>query len=248
MQYPRPAKRRAPLTPLAASFGERFPDISYRIRHLAIAALAAALALSASISRTEELLHTTREPGRPGGTLVVALRAEPKTFNPVMAVDFPSLTVIRRLMADLIHIDRDSKKTGAALAKSWSASPDGRRFTLELRRGIRFSDGHPLDAADVLFTFRVYLDEQVAAPHRDLLIVGGKPIEVVRLDSHTLRFELAEPYAVGERLFDSIPILPRHRLEEAYREGRLSDAWGLGTPPAEIVGLGPFRLEKYVPG
>ena len=209
------------------------------------------LALSAATLPSvwgEDLLTVTGDPGKPGGTLVVALRAEPKTFNPVVAGDNPSLVVIHRLMADLIHIDRQSHLTTTALAKSWSVSSDGRRFTLELRRDLRFSDGHPLSVDDVLFTYQVYLDEKVAAPHRSLLIVGGEPIAVRKAGSHTILFELKEPYAVGERLFDSIPILPRHRLAEAFRERRLHEAWGLATTPGEIVGLGPFKLEKYLPG
>jgi peptide/nickel transport system substrate-binding protein len=53
---------------------------------------------------------------------------------------------------------------------------------------------------------------------------------------------------VGVRLFDSLAILPEHRLAEAYREGRLAEAWGLGTPPEEVVGLGPFRVRRHLPG
>ena len=52
-------------------------------------------------------------------------------------------------MADLIEINRSSQQTQPALAKSWKASPDGRTFTLQLRKGIRFSDGHPFNADDV---------------------------------------------------------------------------------------------------
>ncbi len=198
--------------------------------------------------QAEELLTTDKEVGRYGGRLVVALRAEPKTLNPVTAVDNPSRTVIRRMMADLIHINRYSQRTEPALAKSWTASRDGRCYTLQLRRGLRFSDGHPFDADDVLFTFQVYLDEQVHSPNRDLLIVGGKPIAVRKIDSQTVRFELAQPYAAAERLFDSIAILPRHLLEKAYQEGKLAQAWNLSTPPGQIAGLGPFRLKQYVPG
>ncbi len=178
----------------------------------------------------------------------MALRAEPKTFNPVATLDHPSRTVVRRLMADLIHIDRRTQETVPALAKSWSVSEDGRSYTLDLRRGIRFSDGRPFDADDVVFTFQVLLDEKISSPHRGLLIVGGEPITVNKLDSHRVRFDLAEPYAVGERLFDSIPILPRHRLEPIYRAGRLVEAWPLSSEPEEIVGLGPFRIERYLPG
>ena len=52
----------------------------------------------------------------------------------------------------------------------------------------------------------------------------------------------------AERLFDGIAILPRHLLGAAQAEGRLAKAWSLATPPAEMAGLGPFRLKSYVPG
>ena len=183
-----------------------------------------------------------------GGSLTLALRAEPKTLNPVTAVDAASREVIHRMMADLIHINRETQRTEPALAESWTASRDGRSYTLRLRRGLRFSDGHAFDASDVLFTFRVYLDPKIASPQRDLLVIGGKPIAVRQQDSHTLVFELAQPYAAAERIFDSIAILPRHLLEKAYLEGKLAEAWSLNAGPAEIAGLGPFRLKQYVPG
>lgn len=186
--------------------------------------------------------------GQRGGRLVVGLRAEPKTFNPVLARDNPSRTVIRRLVADLVHIDRVSQDTGPALAKSWTVSEDGRRFRVELRRGLRFSDGHPLDADDVVFTFQVYLDPAIGSPNRDLLVIDDKPLAVRRVDAHTVELELGGPYAVGDRLFDSIAILPKHRLEKAYAAGTFTEVWGLGTAPEEIVGLGPFRLKEYAPG
>jgi peptide/nickel transport system substrate-binding protein len=152
------------------------------------------------------------------------------------------------MMADLIHINRVTEQTEPALAASWKVSPDGRRFTLKLRRGIRFSDGHPFDADDVVFTFKVYLDERVHSPQRDLLIINGKPITVTKLDAYTVRFALEQPYAAAERIFDSIFILPRHLLQQAYEQGNFAQAWTLTTPPEAIAGLGPFRLKEYVPG
>jgi len=195
-----------------------------------------------------EALVSPRPPGRPGGQLVVALRAEPRTLNPLTAADNPSQTVIWRLMADLVHVDRRSQLPVPALARRVTTSDDGRRFRLELRRGVRFSDGHPLDAGDVVFSLRAYLDEEIAAPQRDLLIVGGRPPAVRRLDDYTVEVELAAPYAVGERLFDGFAVLPEHRLAAAYAEGRLASAWDLATAPEEVVGLGPFRLVRYLPG
>jgi peptide/nickel transport system substrate-binding protein len=151
-------------------------------------------------------------------------------------------------MADLIDINRASQQTEPALAKSWKVSPDGRVFTLALRKGIRFSDGHPFDADDVVFSFAVYMDERIDSPQRDLLIIDGKPIVVRKLDQYTVRFTLPRPYAAAERLFDGLAILPKHLLEKPYRDGRFTQTWSLNVPAAEIAGLGPFRLKDYTPG
>lgn len=198
---------------------------------------------------SEELLTLPGEIGQRGGRLVVSLRAEPKTLNPLTATDAPSREVILGAMqADLIHINRATQLTEPALAKSWKISPDGLQYTLTLRNGIRFSDGHPLDADDVLFSFRVYLDENVHASQRDLLIVGGKPITVRKVDAWTVVFQFAKTYGVGERLFDGFAILPRHLLEKPYAEGKLGQTWTLSTAANQWAGLGPFRLKEYVPG
>jgi peptide/nickel transport system substrate-binding protein len=188
------------------------------------------------------------EIGRRGGRLVISQRAEPKTLNPVTALDGSSREIIGLIHADLVHINRHSQNTEPALASSWTASPDGREYTLQLRRGVKFSDGQPFDADDVLFTFQVYLDERVHSPQRDLLIVSGKPIRLQKLDAYTVRFELQQPYAAGDRLFDSIAILPRHLLQQAYHEGQLVQAWNLMAPAAQIAGLGPFRIKEYLAG
>lgn len=188
------------------------------------------------------------EVGQCGGRLIISKRSEPKTLNPLTALDGISREVIGLTMADLIHINRDSQQPEEALAKSWTVSPDDRRYVLRLRHGLRFSDGHPFDADDVVFTFQSYLDERTHALQRDLLVIAGKPIEVKKLDAYSVAFTLAQPYAAAERLFDSIAILPRHLLQRSYEAGQLMNVWGLNTPPAQIAGLGPFRLKEYVPG
>jgi len=197
---------------------------------------------------TEELLRVAGENGHAGGRIVIALRSEPKTLNPLTAADGTSREVISTMQADLVHINRATQLTEPALAKSWKISADGLRYTLTLRRGLKFSDGHPVDIEDVLFTFRVYLDESVHASQRDLLVVGGKPIVVRKVDAQTVEFILAKPYGVGERLFDGLAILPRHLLETAYREGKLAQSGTLGTTANQWAGLGAFRLKEYVAG
>lgn len=209
------------------------------------------LAISTSVAFAQPLgtLPSVDETiGVRGGTLTIALRSEPKTLNPALASDQSSEDVIYCMNADLIHINRQTQRTEPDLAKSWSVSRDGKIYTLYLRRGIRFSDGQPFTADDVIFSFRVYLDEKVDSPQRDLLIIGGKPISVEKIDANTVRFILPRPYAAAERLFDGFPILPRHLLETAYKNGTLSKAWAVSSAPAAFAGFGPFRLVEYVPG
>jgi peptide/nickel transport system substrate-binding protein len=221
--------------------------LSLQVCLLAGACFAAAPAPEAA-KPGEELARLADVSGRCGGHLTIGQRSEPKTLNPVTATDAVSREVIGRLMGDLIEINRASQLTEPALAKSWNISADGRTFTLQLRKGIRFSDGYPFDADDVIFSFNVYMDEAVDSPQRDLLIIDGKPIAVTKLDQHTVRFVLPRPYAAAERLFDGLAMLPKHLLEKPYHEGHFAQAWSLNVSAAEIAGLGPFRLKQYVPG
>jgi len=190
----------------------------------------------------------TGDLGQRGGQITLALRAEPKTLNPILSVDLTSREILGAMNSDLVHINRQTQKTEPALAKSWTVSPDGKRYTMQLRRGIAFSDGTPFTADDVLFSFQLYLDEALHSPQRDLLVVDGKPIAVRKIDTYTVEFALAKPYAAAERLFDGLAILPSRRLLAAHKEGRMSQTWGTGTRANEIVGLGAFRLKEYLPG
>jgi peptide/nickel transport system substrate-binding protein len=166
----------------------------------------------------------------------------------VIAVDAPSRDVLRRLNADLITINRFTQKTEPALAESWTRSADGTKYVLKLRKGVRFSDGAPFTADDVVFSWSVYLDEQIHSPQRDLLIVNDQPIRAAKIEDYAVEFTLPQPYAAAERLFDSVAMLPRHRLEAVWKSGKLGGAWTVNTPASDIVGLGPFRLKQYRPG
>jgi len=202
----------------------------------------------AMMARSEDVQIHSGRAGRPGGRLVIAQRSEPRTLNPLAALDAGSREVIGLMTADLIHIDRGSFQTIPSLVKTWTVSKDGRIYTMHLRQGLRFSDGHSFDVEDVLFTFRVHLDERIRSAQRELLIIGGKPIAVRKIDPYTVQFELPAPRAAADRLFDNVGILPKHLLENSYNEGSLRAAWSVTENARKIAGLGPFRLKEYIPG
>jgi len=216
------------------------------------APLAACFVMAATATpgtpRPQDYATVKGDLGQAGGWLVVALRSEPKTLNPILSIDATSREVIGAMNADLVHINRGTQRTEPALAKSWSISPDGRKYTLQLRRGVKFSDGVPFTADDVVFSFQLYLDENLHSPQRDLLIVSDKPIAVKKIDAYTVEFELAKPYGPAERIFDGLAMMPKHLLEESYRHGKLSQMWGTNGRPEEMAGLGPFHLREYLPG
>jgi peptide/nickel transport system substrate-binding protein len=187
-------------------------------------------------------------PPTEGGRLVVALRAEPSTLNPTTAVRTGEWAVIGRLHASLVTLDRETLEPVPALAESWVVSREGRVLDLKLRRGVRFSDGEPFDAEDVVFTFEALLDEENAAPQRATFVLDGEPVRVTATGSHSVRFELGRPRAAAVRMLDGVWILPSHRVRSLAEAGKWPQAWGVGTPPGEMVGLGPFRLVHHRAG
>jgi peptide/nickel transport system substrate-binding protein len=150
--------------------------------------------------------------------------------------------------ARLVRVNRVTQEVEPWLAERWTRSDDGLRYTVSLRQGIAFSDGAPFSSEDVLFSLAAVYDERVNSPLADALKVFNQPIQASAPDAHTVVFTFPRPFAPGLRLLDNLPILPRHKLGEALKQGTFAKTWGLDTPPAEIVGLGPFVIAEYLPG
>ena len=219
---------------------------SLRFGHRAVFAFAVSLAV-ASCTEKPRSSHPTDEGPRLGGRLVSTLRSEPLTFNPLFVTDSTSGLIIDQTHADLVRENPITFEIEPALAESWQIADDGRLYALELRRRVKFSDGEPFDADDVLFTFEVLLDPAIGSPQREMLSPDGQPVEVHKIDSHTVHFRLQQALAVGLLMFEGLAILPEHLLRPIYERGELAEAWNIGTSPEELVGLGPFRLAEYQP-
>jgi len=180
--------------------------------------------------------------------LVVRLASDPKTLNPALVQETSSSAVIDSLFSGLVKIDPTTLGVKPDLAISWKPSEDGKIWTFHLRKGVRWSDGKPFTADDVVFTFQeVYFNPQIPTPIRDTLLVEGKPFKVEKIDNYTVRFILPKTFAPFLRTL-TVPILPKHKLEKSVKEGNFLRAWNVDTPPKEIVGTGPYRLKEYVKG
>lgn len=183
-----------------------------------------------------------------GGSLVASMRSEPAGYNRYVEPSAPADVLSLITHARLVRVNRATDELEPALAESWTQSDDGLTFTLKLREGVRFSDGAPFTSADVLFTARVLYDPQVASGLADAISVSKKPLAFEAPDGRTVIVRLPEAFTPGLRLLDSMPILPRHKLEGALNEKRFPKAWQAGTPLTDLAGLGPFVLAEHVPG
>lgn len=181
-----------------------------------------------------------------GGELVVSVRTDPQSFLWFTKRDGVTQLVTFLTQARLVRVDRATQNVEPWLAESWTRSADGRQYTVKLRPGVTFSDGHPFTADDVVFSFRAAYDE--GSVIGDALQENGKRLKVAAPDPATVVISFAEPFGPGLRILDNLPIVPRHKLEAALSAGTFARAWGVSTPPQDIAGLGPFVLTEYVPG
>ncbi len=230
------AKRTAAIVLLAAVVGAIAAGVLLRRR---------AAAGPGPVSSPERMQAAT--PAR-GGTLVASFRTEPATYNRYVDESAASELVSLLVHAPLVHVDRTTDTLEPWLAESWTQSGDGRTFTLRLREGITFSDGAPFSSADVAFSFKALYDPRVNAVLAADTYVAGKPLTVETPDPHTVILRMAAPSAVGLRLIHTLPMLPKHKLEEALDGGKFTEAWSVASPLSDVVGLGPFVLSEHVSG
>ncbi len=196
------------------------------------------------------------ELGVRGGTLRLDRTALPRTWNPHTAEGTGTTWFTHRTHRGLVGMDPVSGAVVPDLAKSWTISDDGLVIVFHLRRGLRWSDGEPINAEDVVFTYRdVVLSEMVSSVFRDAQrLPDGTFPRCEKIDELTVAFFLSRAFRPVLQAL-GFPLLPRHKLAplmaDLHSEGA-ADAfdgmWALDTDPREIVGSGPWRVAEYRPG
>jgi len=191
-----------------------------------------------------------------GGTLRTSMIANPVVFNPIVARDTASFWPLDRLQDSLITRNPLTMELEPSLATHWEVSEDGLTITFHLRRGLRFSDGEPLTASDLMFTFEdVFLNEDIDARRVDWRLPDGTLPWFTKIDDYTIKAHFSMIFRPALLAIGGVDILPRHKLWHTVAklnpalEGvcRFNVAWGVGTDPAEIVGTGPFILYRFIP-
>lgn len=188
--------------------------------------------------------------GNFGGALVSSTIGEgPKTFNPFNTKDATSATMAEMMFDGLVTTKPSTGEVIPKLAKSFSISGDGKVYTFKLRRGIQWSDGKPITADDVVFTWnKILLAGLGNTSTRDSVVIDGQLPKVEKIDKYTVKFTTIKPFAPFLRLL-SASIAPKHIFEPAVKKGEkyFETFWGTTTPPKNFVVNGAFKLKEYIP-
>jgi len=189
----------------------------------------------------------TNSIGTPGGEIVLSTISDPKSFNPITSTEVSTSIFTALMYEGLVTRNGVTLEPEPNIAERWDVSEDGLTWTFFLRRGVQWSDGAPLSAYDVEFTFNslIYNKDIVPNSGRDIFSPDNKVINVKALDSLSVRFTLPFPFAPFLKMMTH-EILPKHKYTEAVARKTFPTQLSIKTPPAEIVVNGPFLLDSYI--
>ncbi len=208
------------------------------IRWQALLALLAIILLAAILPSTVREVVAPSAPVR-GGVYTEAVVGAPRAINPLLSFSGDLDRDLTGLIFQGLVALNERGEPIPALAESWEISPDQKDITFNLRRDVRWHDGAPFSAADVVFTVGVLQSDAFAEsgqPASTYLSQLWRNVSVEQIDPYTVRFRLQQPLAsfLSE---NTIGILPSH-LWNSVPVGELSQSL-LNLQP---VGTGPWRL------
>ncbi len=167
-----------------------------------------------------------------GGRLVVGIEAAQAqdTLDPLAYYSTANFLMAFSLNENLVT--RDANLQPAPwLATSWEANEDASSWVFNLRQGVTFHDGAPMEAEDVIYSMQRHYREGSEAPSKSYM---SQIKDIEKLDTHQVRFNLQAPNA------DFPMVLSDTRVHVTKRD--LEDF--TGTPP----GTGPFKVVEFTPG
>lgn len=201
--------------------------------------LAALFALSLFIVSLGSLvqglyLRYTKEVAARGGVLQEHIVGSPRFLNPVYAdVNDADRDLAQFLFSGLLEYNEE-RALVPDLAKDYEIQEGGKVFVFNLKENVRWHDGYPFGADDVVFTIKTIQNPKYKSPIR----ANWVGVEVEKVSPHMVRFRLSQPYAAFlERL--TLKIIPSHIWEHIDPENFALSFYNL-----QPIGTGPYTLEK----
>ena len=194
-----------------------------------------------------DYLQSQAPVGKFGGELIISTIGEgPKTFNPCNTKDATSSSMAGMLYDGLVTTNPRDGKVMPLLAKSFEV--DGNEYIIHLRKGIKWTDGKPITADDVMYTYEEIVFKGLGNPSTmDAMKVDGKLPEIEKIDDYTVMFKTPRIFAPFLRQL-SYPIVPKHYFKPYSDRGEsvFNAFLNPDTPPEQIVSSGAFKLKEYV--
>jgi len=210
-------------------------------RVVGLLALAVAVAAcGADVERGTEPVTAKAEKADHGDSFIEALLGNISGLIPNVTSDAASHEVANNIYSGLVTQDRELNIV-PDMAESWTFSPDCLDLTFKLRRNVKWHDGHPFTADDVVFTYETMINPKTPTAYREEFKVVGS---VEAPDPYTVRIHYPQPYAKA-LLSWSMWMLPKHLLASYAREGKLREAPQNRDQP---VGTGPYKFQEWRSG
>jgi peptide/nickel transport system substrate-binding protein len=168
-----------------------------------------------------------------GGAYVEGLAGFPQALNPVLANDEASLAVNALVFSGLTKLD-DKGLAVPDLAESWEVAPDGKSYTFHLRQNVRWQDGQPVSADDVLYTVKIIQDAEYTGP----LGQFWKDIGVEKVDDRTVKLTLNNGSYAPFIEYTTVGLLPAHVLGEVGARDLPAHRFSI-----QPLGTGPYRVK-----
>lgn len=174
-----------------------------------------------------------------GDWLVTAFGTGIKTLTPLVSQDAYSSEVQAYVFESLLSRNPETLEWQGLIAKSWTVSEDGLTISFDMQRDVKFSDGKPLTADDVVFTFNFIMNDLIAAPRERAYLKKIK--KVIAVNKYKVTFQYKEPYFNALSLAGTLSILPKHFYVKYLKNPQsFNESKGL------LLGSGPYRLKDPV--
>jgi peptide/nickel transport system substrate-binding protein len=181
-----------------------------------------------------------REGFQAGGAFTEIFEAQPKVMTPFISPDVYARRVQEIVLESLAEYDARTLKMHGVLAEAWQIDPEGLWLRARLRQGVRFSDGTPLTAEDIRWTFHEYMMNEQIDAERQRSIYRDSVKEVKAIDARTVEFTFYERLFTNVDNALSMFVLPKHFYSQ-FSPAQINQSTGL------LMGSGPFRVKDLSP-
>ena len=189
---------------------------------------------SAATSPSSSASGSASAAGQPGATINAGIVVPTAAINPLTVADQGGLDMLAQT-GEYLTLSDQSLNLHPVLATSWTPNTAADVWTFKIRQGVKFSNGHPLTADDVVYTYKLQTDPKSSS--NALSAFGGVllPAGVVKVDDSTVAFHLEAPNGNFPYLTSS----------DNYNMIILPSGYDPAKWESTFIGTGPFILKSY---